>query len=337
VADLEIHELPAARGCTYVVPKRDFAIALRASQGHGDDASIAQAKKFLGVTDKELDKLAQKVLDAVGKEPLDPGGIKEAVGDAVRSLGPEGKKRGTSTTLPLVLGRLQTRGEIRRVPTDGRLDQQRYRYARWAKSPLAGRTIDDAELAIELARRFFAWTGPATIAQFAWWSGLGVKAARAAAAEAFAVPVDEEGDRLLLLADRDELLAMDLPKEPRVAFVSSLDNIAAMRREVAAHLAEQDIDRAVPGKGQKGSVGALVDLEYHPICDRGRIIGLWDWDGVKGELVWSTFAKAPKGCGEAAEELAAYVKKELGDVRSFSLDSPESRVARVEALRKAKW
>src|SRR3954463_4651636 len=26
--DVVIHELPAARGCTYVVPKRDFALAL---------------------------------------------------------------------------------------------------------------------------------------------------------------------------------------------------------------------------------------------------------------------------------------------------------------------
>jgi hypothetical protein len=90
----------------------------------------------------------------------------------------------------------------------------------------------------------------------------------------------------------------------------------------------------MPGKGQKATVGALVDLEYHPIGDRGRIVGLWDWDGVKGELGWKTFgAKAPEGSREAVEALAAYVKKDLGDVRSFSLDSPESRAARLDALR----
>src|SRR5262245_22907615 len=33
---LEIHELPAARGCTYVVPASDFALALRAGQEFGD-------------------------------------------------------------------------------------------------------------------------------------------------------------------------------------------------------------------------------------------------------------------------------------------------------------
>ena len=32
VANLEIHELPAARGCTYVVPASEFALALKAGQ-----------------------------------------------------------------------------------------------------------------------------------------------------------------------------------------------------------------------------------------------------------------------------------------------------------------
>src|ERR1700690_2924622 len=32
VAHLDIHELPSARGCTYVIPASDFALALRLSQ-----------------------------------------------------------------------------------------------------------------------------------------------------------------------------------------------------------------------------------------------------------------------------------------------------------------
>src|SRR5712692_5380442 len=36
VARLEIHELPAARGGTYVVPACDFALALKAASGFGD-------------------------------------------------------------------------------------------------------------------------------------------------------------------------------------------------------------------------------------------------------------------------------------------------------------
>src|ERR1022692_5019967 len=32
VANLEIHELPSARGCTYVVPASEFALALKAGE-----------------------------------------------------------------------------------------------------------------------------------------------------------------------------------------------------------------------------------------------------------------------------------------------------------------
>src|SRR5256885_1861196 len=87
----------------------------------------------------------------------------------VRSVG------GTTTTLSLGLGLLQSQGEIRRVPVNGRIDQQRYSYARWSPSPLAKIKMDDAQLARELATRFFKWAAPATAAQLAWWAGLGVK------------------------------------------------------------------------------------------------------------------------------------------------------------------
>src|SRR5580704_5329395 len=36
VKKLEIHELPAARRCTYVLPSRDFALGLKVGQPFGD-------------------------------------------------------------------------------------------------------------------------------------------------------------------------------------------------------------------------------------------------------------------------------------------------------------
>ena len=332
VAALEIHELPSARGCTYVVPAQDFALALRASRGHGDEASIATAKKFLGVTDREIDKLCARVVDAVAREPLDPPAIKEAVGDAVRSLGAEGKKRGVTTTLPLALGRLQTAGEIRRVPLDGRLDQQRYRYVVWKKPPRPKRELGDGELAMELARRYFRWAAPATVKNFCWWSGLGVTAARTAVAELPLVPLQEGDDRLMFAEDRDELLATRAEAGPeRISFVASLDNLVHLRRAVAPHLSEADAGRRIPGAHQL--IGTVIDLELHPIVDRGRIVGLWDWDGIDGELVWKTFGPRTKAITAAAAAFAKFVGEELGDVRSFSLDSPDSRRDRIAALR----
>src|SRR5882724_6440150 len=42
VASLEIHELPATRGCTYVVPASEFALALKAGESfNGADMKTA--------------------------------------------------------------------------------------------------------------------------------------------------------------------------------------------------------------------------------------------------------------------------------------------------------
>ena len=48
-----------------------------------------------------------------------------------------------------------------------------------------------------------------------------------------------------------------------------------------------------------------------------------------------TFAGANKALREAVERMEEYVRTQLGDARSFSLDSPKSRAPKIEALRKA--
>src|SRR5439155_22618721 len=96
------------------------------------------------------------------------------------------------------LGRLQSAGEIRRVPINGRLDQQRYRYALWKPNPLAKFKSSQEEVYVELARRFFRWIGPATLAEFQGFSALGVKVSKEAVAPLKLVPL-ADGDGLLML------------------------------------------------------------------------------------------------------------------------------------------
>ncbi|HUS64237.1 MAG TPA: crosslink repair DNA glycosylase YcaQ family protein [Kofleriaceae bacterium] len=329
VAALEIHELPSARGCTYLVPACDFAVALRAAQGQGEAAQIATAKKHLGVTDKEIDRLCRRIVDALDDGPADPKTLKASLGDAVRHLGDEGKKRGTTTTLSLGLGLLQSTGDIRRVPANGRLDQQRYAYARWTPNPLAKVSLDDAELARALGQRFFRWAGPATAAQLAWWAGLGVKAAKSAVAELGLVSAGDAG--VLFADDLDALCATKPPKPPLpVALVGSLDNLFHPRREVRSLLDEGDAALKLPQA--KESIGHLADLENHAIVAAGRLVGLWDYDAAAQEIVYATFAKVK--VERAVAEMEAFVRDDLGDARSFSLDSPESRTGRLAALRK---
>ena len=120
---------------------------------------------------------------------------------------------------------------------------------------------------------------------------------------------------------------------PRYRFVSNLDGLLLFRREIAPLL--DGNDGARPMWTEKGlqAGGALMDLSNQAIVDRGRIVGLWDWDGVNGRLVWTSFAPADAALKVEAERMAAWIEVELGDVRSFSLDSPESRGPRLAALR----
>jgi hypothetical protein len=150
---------------------------------------------------------------SVGR-PLDPDGIREATGKASRSLGEEGKKRGLTTTLPLALGRLQTEGRIRRVPVNGRLDQQRYKYVKWTPNPLAKYPESLSAAFTELARRFFRWVGPATLGEFQWFSAQGVKATKQAVEPLGLVPAGPGSDRVLLPDEATAFASFDVPSTP---------------------------------------------------------------------------------------------------------------------------
>ncbi len=304
LANLEIHELPAVRGCTYVVPAADYPLALAAGAPFADD-ELKVARK-LGVTDAEIAKLRAAVVKALAGGPLDPEALRTKVGNAARNLGPEGAKKGLTTTLPVALGLLQSAGKIRRVPVNGRIDQQRYRYAAW-NCGLAGSFTD-------LARKYFSWIGPVTAAEFQTFSTLGVRAAKAAIEPLKLIDVGE--GRLLLPEDHDAFLKFQAPKRPQYALVSSLDGIGSL------------------GSGLKGDRNS--SLPGHAILDRGRLIGRWEFDTATGTIAWALFdRKADKALGKVVREMEAFVRDDLGDARSFSLDSPKSRVPRIELLRKA--
>ncbi|HXP83174.1 MAG TPA: crosslink repair DNA glycosylase YcaQ family protein [Bryobacteraceae bacterium] len=318
VADLEIHELPAARGCTYVVPAADFALALRVGEAFGDAEMKVAAK--LGVTEKEVGKLCEAVQKALEQGALGPDEIRDRVGKAARSLGEEGKKKGLSSTLPLALGKLQSAGEIRRVSLNGRLDQQRYRYTLWRPNPVAAFRLSPEETSTELARRYFSWIGPATLADFQEFAGLGVKAAKAAVEPLKLEPLETGDDRMSTPAIRAKLEAFQAPKEARYVLVSSLDGVSLLRRD-----RNTLIDEAIPPTNQ-----------FTPaIFDHGRLVGLWEYDPATESIVWMAFIKKNKDLEAAVRQTEEYVRAQLGDVRVSALDSPKSRAPRIEALRKA--
>jgi len=332
--DVHIHELPSARGCTYVVPEQDYAMALLMGRGTGDPADLAVAKKWLGVTEEEIERLEAAVIDSLRHGPLDPKEIRDAAGDAVRSLGDEGKKRGQTTTLPLALGLLQSEGHIRRIPSDGRLDQQRYKYTLWDPSPMEGYVKTLEETYIVFARRYFAWIGPATKESYRGISGQGVKAAEQTLAEVDLEPIEPGSPLLILKEERDAFDAFLPPMEACYALVSCLDSLSHLHWGI--QFLKHDLDADRPAFGPKGmtTFGGMNELENHAIYDRGRIVGLWEYDPDVGEIVWTPFIEPDQALRSAIRAMESFAR-ELGDVRSFSLDSPESRKPRLDALRRS--
>ena len=334
LASQEIHELPSARGCTYVVPREDFALALTVGQGSSDESAMATARKFLGVTDAEIASLMEKVERALLGGPLDPKQIKEAVGDSSRNLGEVGKKRGQTTTLPLALGFLQSQGRIRRIPMGGRLDQQRYTYANWNPSPLSGTKLGREEAYAKLADKFFRWAGPATLDHFRWFSGLGVKVAKQAIDSVRLRTLD--GAFLLPEDMADEFGDFSPPKEPIYSLVANIDSHLLLRRDLPNLIDPLDAEREMVGEKGLKKIGSLQDLSSHAILDRGRVVGIWEFDPLSQEIVWHSFVEPSDDLRAAITRTEDFIRSDLGDMRSFSLDSPASRAPVLQAIRNLK-
>ena len=220
----------------------------------------------------------------------------------------------------MALGALQAHGQIRRIPTNGRLDQQRYKYALWSPNPLTKNTLTLEEAQTQLAARYFRWIGPATLAEFQWFSGLSGKAAKLAIAPLKLASLE---DYLLFPEDLEAIKSFRIPKTPQYALVSSLDAITALRRNL-----DSLTDAGVIQK--PGVADAPHD---HLILDRGRLIGFWLYDPAGEDIVWKSFVPRSPALAKTVNQTSHYIRQNLGDARSFSLDSPQSRVARLAALR----
>lgn len=334
VAGQAIQELPSTRGCMYAVPASHFAVALRLGQGKGEFSEISLAKKHFGVTDAELDRLCAQTLDALSGQSLEPRVLKEAVRGAVRDFGPEGVKRGVTSTLPLALGKLEALGEIRRVPRDGRLDEKRYSYTCWRDNPLAKASITLEEAQTALARHYFRWIGPARLAHFQWFSGLSAKAATAAIAPLGLVPLAADDDRLLHPDDRDALHAFKAPTQPQPVLTSTFDNLIHLHRDIPELLASDAHLQQLYGAQGTQRMGGLADLQSHPIVDRGYLIGLWDYDDDTNAIVWATFDAPPPNLPQAVAGMERFITSDLRSSRANSLDDLKTRQARIAALRK---
>ena len=105
-----------------------------------------------------------------------------------------------------------------------------------------------------------------------------MKAAKAAIEPLKLVPLDADSGRLMHAEDVDALRAFKRPKDPQYALVSGLDALVLHRRDVTGlSMRRTRRDRSCRTR-PRSRPASLTDLPSHGIFDRGRLIGLWEYD-----------------------------------------------------------
>ncbi|HWV37359.1 MAG TPA: hypothetical protein VN033_02665 [Vulgatibacter sp.] len=140
---------------------------------------------------------------------------------------------------------------------------------------------------------------------------------------------------VLLADDLEAFRASEAPKKAKAApvLVGSIDSISTARRDVATLLDDAGAAREDAIARAIGVLGGLANLSSHAILDGGRIVGLWEYDVDAGAIVWASFVGRTKAIAAAVERTERYVRDELGDARSYGLDSPKSRAHKLAYLR----
>lgn len=118
------------------------------------------------------------------------------------------------------------------------------------------------------------------------------------------------------------------------AAVSSIDGLSLFRREFKSLIDAANWNREAYGDKGLTKLGALGDLHSPAIFDRGRLVGLWEFDPEANSIVWASFIPKNKDLEKAVARTEEFVRTQLGDARGYSLDSPKSRAPRIETLRK---
>lgn len=252
-------------------------------------AGAAKRRQHLGITDDE----AARACDAA--EAALAGGRRMTRAELLAAIEAAGVPTTGQRGYHLLWFAAQTGRTCLGPTVDG--DQLWVRLDEWVPAP---RRLEADEALGELARRFFAAHGPATVQDLARWSGLAVREARAAAAIA-----------------RPELGALVVDGTEHLLDPATPERLAACRAEAAGTVLLPGFDEFVLGYGDRS---AVLDPEFADrivpgrngvfrptVVAGGRIVGTWGWQGSgrKRAAVGTAFRDEDAAAVAAVPELAA--------------------------------
>jgi hypothetical protein len=346
VEQSRLQVIPAVRGCIYLVPRAHVPLMLRIAEALGRKRSEREMEK-VGVEPRELADVGEAVLKALRQGPLTTDALRKALPEGVvRSLGEKGKKVGLSSTLPPAVRQLEFAGRVERTLEGGRLDTERYLWRLPASSPFAEASVPEepVERHARLAELFFRQAGPATLGDFAAWAGLSQRDAKEALPRVGLVPVAVEGyaeEAWALEADVARLRE-PAPRSESFRLLSFEDNYLTFHGGPGLVTDPRHHGRAVPvwGRMRGSTLGDAGHIQMRTLLDGDRVAGLWEYAPDEGAVVFTTFeplaVKRRKAVQALADDMAAFLRDELGHARSFTLDTMDAVRERAAAVRAMK-
>lgn len=162
------------------------------------------------------------------------------------------------------------------------------------------RTLERDESLAELAARYFRGHGPATVRDFAWWSGLTLGDARASVAMAASSLTEETIGGLTYLASRESTLVTSAARG--LFLLPGFDELMLGYTDRSAALDTAHTRHVVPGNN-----GVFMPT----IVSNGRVIGTWKAAVAKEKIVVTptTFAALTRGEARALPAAAARYEK----------------------------
>jgi hypothetical protein len=344
VAQSRLQVIPAVRGCIYLVPRTQVPLVLRFAEDQARKRSERELEK-VGVPLKEVADVGEAVLKALRKGPLMTDALRKALPEGVvRSLGEKGKKVGMSSTLPSALRHLEFEGKVERTLDTGRLDTERYHWRLPAKSPFTGAKVpnDVAERNARVAEIFLKQAGPVSVGDFADWSGLSQRDARAAFEKLPVVPVAVEGysDEAFVLEQELAMLKEKAPAATSMSMLSFEDNYLTFHGGpgLLTDPKHHSLEVKKWGNTKGTTLGDVKHVSARTLFDGDRMVGFWEYDPSSKSIVFNTFDPLPpkrkRAAQELAERLATFLQDDVGHARSFSLDTMEAVQERADVIKK---
>jgi winged helix DNA-binding protein len=201
-------------------------------------------------------------------------------------------RRGGITASGPRLGVLTVDVEVNKVMCSGARRGRQHTYARFdSRVPSTPSLTREASLA-ELTRRYFASHGPATLRDFAWWSGLTMREVKEGVALAKSVLTSERVDDLEFWMGSDPATSRLNPLSRRVA---------GSDPKTRAHLLP-NYDEYLIAYKDRGLVGganlSAQDAYTHQIVIDGLLLGTWKptatKDGLRVEMKLRRALDAPQ-------------------------------------------